>query len=141
MNELKINLREDNSELVLTPGTSEAYLPAPFGGKSQAAYDVLLQVESEHTVTGLSVKMKPDVRDLEGALLVFSFTGDKPNVSDFARFDGFDRSQFDAFLEQREQHGEHSTGFDVTFVDFSYNQVLLALPLPTSHLVKVSSYF
>lgn len=129
-NELKIELNQDNSELVLEPS-------------QRGVYNVLLEVADEHTVTGISMKMKPDIRDLEGAIMVFSFYVEKPDLSDFEKFDEFDREKFDAFIQSQTSGAKEEAagvGFDVMYADFSYNQVLAVLPLSISHLVKVTCF-
>lgn len=126
-NELKVELNQENSDLVLEPS-------------KQGVYNVLLEVEADHTVTGINMKMKPDIRDLQGAIMVFSFYVEKPDLSDFEKFDDFDKEKFDAFTQSQTNGAKEAAavGFDIMYANFSYNQVLAVIPLPISHLVKVT---
>ncbi len=116
-------------------GNTEFQLSAANGGTSQiGVYNLLLEVENGYTVTDVSIKLKPDMTDLEGLVLVFALYGDKPGINDLDRFDEFDEEKFNAYM--RSSHDD-TAGFDLSYQKVSYNQVLMNLPLPISHLVKV----
>lgn len=122
--EIVIDLSEENSQIILESSKS----------LTMSAYNLLLEVQSGKTITDINIKIKPDQTETEGGILIFTIRGEKPGFNDFDSFNDFNEDKYNSYKQS--STGKKSN-FDVTFCNVSYNQVLIDVPLPISHLVKV----
>ena len=119
-NEIVIDLSEENSQITLESKLNY--------------YDLLLEVQNGKTLTDINVKIKPDQTETEGGILIFTIRGDKPNFNEYDSFNDFDEDKYNSYINDSTNKDEK---YEITYRNVSYNQVLIDIPLPISHLVKV----